>query len=175
MRTSLGATCTIAAALALVSCSAVQERLLRPAAESPIDTTDSYLARGAGPQTGVDLGRGEEHLLTRFQTVLEEKAALEKRARELETHLDEVRAALQKAQSEHEKEARLRAGAEAEAERLRHAKTDRELKILHLQLQVADLQRTKLQLEIAAIERQIETLRGSSTESVSTPPPEGQR
>jgi hypothetical protein len=173
VRTYPCATTVLAAALALFSCGAVQENLLRPAAEAPIDTTDSYLSRGGGPQTGVDIGRGEEHLLTRFQTVLEEKAALEKRERELEDELDKLRTSLKTEQSDHEKETRLRAGAEAESERLRHTKSDRELKILHLQLQVADLQRTKLQLEIATIERQIETLRGQAAESA--PPPEGHR
>ena len=43
--------------------------------EEPTDTEESYLERGGGPQSRVELGAGEEHLLTRFQTVLEENIA----------------------------------------------------------------------------------------------------
>jgi hypothetical protein len=140
------------------SCGYLAESLMGPAAEPAVDNRESYLEQAGGPQTTVDLGAGEEPLLARFHTVLEEKEALKRHEKEL---ADEVNALLGKLQTEQDRstaERRLRVGAEAETKRLRRIKDDRELKILHLQMQLANLQSSKLQLEIAGIEQQIEQL-----------------
>ena len=76
---------------------------------------------------------------------------------------------MQQEQEDRDKERRLRAGAEAETERLRRIKSDRELKILHLQMKLADSQRSKLLIEISGIERQIEQL-DDPTSQVAAPP-----
>ena len=52
------------ACIALTSCSVMPAGLLSPMQEEPTDTEESYLERGGGPQSRVELGAGEEHLLT---------------------------------------------------------------------------------------------------------------
>ena len=140
------------------SCGFITDSLMTASPEAPIDNRESYLEKAGGPQTTVDLGAGEEQLLTRFQTVLEEKKALERREQELDAEVEALRGSLRAEKEKVSVEQRLRAGAEAEAERLRRTKDERELKILHLQMQLANMQGSKLQLEIAGIERQIEQL-----------------
>jgi hypothetical protein len=159
-----------AAATALGGCSTLRARLLRSRPEPPPAAEDSYLERG-GPKTGVDLGAGEEQLLTRFQQVLEEKNEIEQQRGELMAELEALRTSLDTEKRDRDEEARLRAGAEAEADRLRRDKSDRDLKILHLQLQIAELQRTRLQLEIANVERQLDELaRQQPGQAAPTPP-----
>ena len=146
------------ASIALVSCTAMRERFLRPLQEDPIDNSDSYLARTGGPRSTVDLGAGEEQLLTRFQELLEQKNSLEQRQKELEGEVVTLESTLATEQKGHATESRLRAGAEAEVQRLRRLKSDREVKVLHLQIQIADLERKNLELEIARLESELETL-----------------
>ena len=145
----------IVACIALTSCSVMPAGLLSPMQEEPTDTEESYLERGGGPQSRVELGAGEEHLLTRFQTVLEEKEKLEKEHKGLQAELELLRTTLDTERTGRERESRVRVGAEAEAERLRVLSNERELKILHLQLRVAELERSKLKLEIAGLETEI--------------------
>ena len=158
-----GLLCAVLGSCSLLSCSLFSA--LGPDSEAPVDEKESYLT--TGPQTQVDLGGGEEQLLTRFQKVLDEKIHLQDRQKELLTEIDALRTALLNAQTENEKERLLRAGAEAEGDRLRRAKGDRETKILHLHMQVAELERVKMQLEIAAVERQLEIL---EQENAASPP-----
>ena len=72
-----------------------------------------------------------------------------------------------------DKQARMRAGAEAEIERLRGIKNDRDLKILHLQMQIIEAERSKIELEIAGIESQLMRL-GDQTTQPASPPDGGQ-
>jgi len=151
------------------SCGFIKDSLLTASKEPKLDERESYLEKAGGPQTSVDLGDGSEQLLSRFHTVLEEKKALEQDKKELQAEVDALRASLTTEQNKNEVEQKWRAGAEAEAERLRHIKTDRELKILHLQKQLADMQGTKLQLEIAGIERQIDQLNEQAAQPAAPP------
>jgi len=142
------------------SCELFGGSLMNASPEKPVDDRESYLEQAGGPQTEVDLGAtaGGESLLSRFQQVLKEKEALERHQEEL---TDEVKALRQSLRTEQDRcavQERMRAGAEAEAERLRRIKSDRELKILHLQMQLANMQSNKIELEIAGIEQQIEQL-----------------
>lgn len=143
---------------AATSCGFIKDSLMSASPETQVNDRESYLEKAGGPQTSVDLGAGSEQLLSRFQTVLEEKKALESHEKILQAEVEALRTSLKTEQDKSAVEQRLRAGAEAEAERLRHIKGDRELKILHLQMQLANMQGSKLQLEIAGIERQIEQL-----------------
>lgn len=154
----------------LSSCAGLGDLLLSPGRERPVRQENTYLAQAEGPQTAVDLGEGSEQLLTRFQTLLEEKDDLQQRHDDLQAEVDALRSSLNQEQVDRDKELRLRAGAEAEIERLRRINSERELKILHLQMQLADAQRSKLILEIAGIERQIEQLDQTNHAAM---PPEG--
>jgi len=142
------------------SCDFLGGSLMNASPEEPVDDRESYLEQAGGPQTEVDLGAGAggENLLSRFQQVLEEKEALERRQKELTAEVEALRQSLRTEQDQCAVEQRMRVGAEAEVERLRQIKSDRELKILHLQMQLANMQSNKIELEIAGIERQIEQL-----------------
>ena len=94
------------ACIALTSCSVMPAGLLSPMQEEPTDTEESYLERGGGPQSRVELGAGEEHLLTRFQTVLEEKEKLEKEHKGLQAELELLRTTLDTERTGREREAR---------------------------------------------------------------------
>ena len=160
----------VVALLHLAGCAGFKSLLLSPQKEGPVQKEETYIDQAGGPQTQVDLGEGSEQLLTRFQSLLEERDEYRARQDELIEEVEALRTSLRTEQEDRDKERRLRAGVEAENERLRRIKGERELKILHLQMQVSELQRSKLLLEIAGIERQIEALDDSSHQ-MATPEP----
>ena len=170
-RTQWHGALALAACAAAASCAGLGEAMVGP--EEPVEESEGYLESAGGPQTSVDLGDGGEHLLTRFQKVLAKNSRLKEDQRELQDEVTALRTKLERETADKETEQQQRAGAEADAERLRQIKGDREAKILHLQLQLTELQRSKLQLEIAAIERQLEAVDHEAKQAPAKPPTEG--
>lgn len=157
----------VALAFALASCAGVSDAVLGPGPE-PSPQGAGYLQ--GGPQTKVDLGDGGEQLLTRFQKLLEENRGLEERNRALANEVEGLRGEVDRETAAAKSERQQRAGVEAENDRLRKQENDRQLEILHLQLQAAELERKRLQLEIADTQRQIHAVEQSSAESPSAEP-----
>ncbi|MEM7199127.1 MAG: hypothetical protein AAF628_02610 [Planctomycetota bacterium] len=155
----------------LNSCQSIRRALLGQ--EPALASSDSYLQRGEGPPSGVSLGEGGEKLLSRFQQVLDEKLALEKRNDVLQEEIEALRQALQRESEDRDQERHRRGGLEAEVARLSSEKADRETKILHLHLQVAQLQRAKLELEIAALEHNLEQMDPPPAMGLASPVPVG--
>ncbi len=103
-------------------------------------------------------------LVSQLQQLLEDKLELEEQVRALQTRADTA-----EAQAERHAEEIATARTEQDAlrvenERLRRLGTEREMAILEQRLLVARLQRQKLLMEVAAVERQLAGLEGEPAE-----------
>lgn len=148
------------ACAALGGCSLFGKALNRPAAEDPVDSTETYLSVGDGPQSEVDLGPGQQTLLQHLIEVRSAKAELEQRAAELEASNQQLRTQLAQTEEDRNQARTHGAGAEAELERLRGLLRDHESKVLNLTLEKARLEQEVLKLRIASLQGQLERLGG---------------
>lgn len=154
----------------LGGCSLLSGTFNRPAAEKPVDSTETYLSVGDGPQSEVDLGPGQQTLMEHF---IEERAAkleLEQRTKEVEASNQTLRAQLAQTEEDRNQARTHGAGAEAELERLRGLLRDHESKVLNLTLEKARLEQEVLKLRIASLQGQLERL-GGTAEAAATPGP----
>jgi hypothetical protein len=165
---------TIGGALCAVlgACSLFSKAMARPAAEPPVDSSETYLSIGDGPQSEVDLGPGQKTLMEEFVAVQTAKLALEQRVKELEATNEALRATLAQTQEERDKERTHGAGTQAELERLRDTLQQRDSKILDLTLDKARIEQEMLKLRIASLQGQLEQMGAPPSEPAA---PEGRR
>ena len=152
----------------LGGCSLFSGGFNRPAAEAPVDTTETYLSVGDGPQSEVELGPGQQTLMEHFIEERGAKVELEQRVKELEASNAQLRSTLAQTEEERNQARTLGAGAEAELERLRGQLRDHESKVLNLTLENARLEQQLLKLRIASLQGQLDRL-GNEAEGPAVP------
>lgn len=162
MKTSVRILATVSVCAILGSCSLFSSAFNRPAPESPVDSAETYLSVGDGPQSEVELGPGQQTLMEHFIQERAAKLELEQRTKELEASNQQMRAQLAQTEEDRNQARTHGAGAEAELERLRGLLRDHESKVLNLTLEKARLEQEVLKLRIASLQGQLERIGGNA-------------
>ena len=139
----------------LASCGAVRDLLSSPKPDDPMDGYKGSLA-DAGVNTEMDWGPGQNHLLSEYKAVVEDRARLKKQLEKMQGEGQGVRAQLAAESEALEKEKKLRAQAEGEAEMLRGKRRELEARVLSLSIEKAQLEQTALKARIAELMRSMD-------------------